>query len=350
MVSIIKPSHKFFEQIVRPFLKEHFPQEFDQMTCGIFGYGSECLGIDDNISRDHHWGIRIDILMPDEMFRTRSKEILTKLENKMPNTFAGFPLRQAHVKGTGVAIESVETFLHRTIGLIDVPNNYHEWLDMPEEDIIHVINGKIWHSPLNKFIQIREVLLSYYPEPVWLRRISHWCRYFSGMGLYHLNRALLRDNLVLATTSFARAIKLSIELAFLLNRCYFPYEKWLYPFFQQLPDLVDRMDPLIEEAVQKKTSWERRVGILEEISDILDRKMVTLEIIPQHPRFQGSRTSSYRLLEHAYAMIIQKLPTEVKNYVPCWDQVFLEKFHTSYVASIPIDEWDHILNLSPIEK
>ena len=26
----------------------------------------------------------------------------------------------------------------------------------------------------------------YYPEPVRLRRIAHWCRYISGMGAYAL--------------------------------------------------------------------------------------------------------------------------------------------------------------------
>jgi hypothetical protein len=32
----------------------------------------------------------------------------------------------------------------------------------------------------------------YYPEPVRRRRIAHWCRYFSGMGIYALTHPLLR--------------------------------------------------------------------------------------------------------------------------------------------------------------
>lgn len=348
-VNIIEVSRRFFEQVVRPLLEREFPEAARQMACGVFGYGSECLGMDDEVSRDHHWGLRVDALMPDALFRSRAREILARVGKGMPERFEGFALREGHVKGAGIAPESLEGFLGRTIGLTDAPRDLREWLDMPEEDIVHVTNGEVWYDPSGRFSRIREAL-AYYPDPVWLRRVSHWCRYFSGMGVYALHRALMRGNLVYATTAFGRALKWGMELAFLLNRRYFPYDKWLYPFFQQLPELADRMDPLIREAVQAGTSWERRLRILEEISDILDERMVALGIIPPHARFQGSVTSGYRLLEHAYAVLVQRLPADIKNYVPCWDQVFLEEFHTGYVDAISIEEWDRILNLKPITR
>jgi len=347
-VNIIEVSRRFFEQAVRPLLEREFPEEARLMACGVFGYGSECLGMDDEVSRDHHWGLRVDALMPDALFRSRAREILARVGKGLPEGFEGFALREGHVKGAGIAPESLEGFLRRTIGLTDAPKTLREWLDMPEEDIVHVTNGEVWYDPSGRFSRIREAL-AYYPEAVWLRRISHWCRYFSGMGVYALHRALMRDNQVYATTAFGRAIKWGMELAFLLNRRYFPYDKWLYPFFRRLPELADRMDPLIREGAQVGTPWERRLRILEAISDILDEKMVGLGLIPPHPRFQGSATSGYRLLEHAYAVLVQRLPAEIKNYVPRWDQVFLEEFHTGYVDTLPIEEWDRILNLKPME-
>jgi len=342
--TIIDVSRRFFEGVVRPLIERHFPEESRQMACGVFGYGSECFGMDDEVSRDHHWGLRVDILMPEDVFRRLSEKFLERIEEGLPETFEGSALRRGLVKGAGVAPESLERFLRHTIGLTDAPKNFREWLDMPEEDIVHVTNGEVWYDPSGRFTRIRESL-SYYPEPVWLRRIAHWCRYFSGMGAYALNRALMRGNMVYATTAFSRATKLSMEIAFLLNRRYFPYDKWLYPFFKRLPELADRMDPLISEAVGLGTPWERRLRILEEISDILDAKMVAMGIIPPHPRFRGSATSGYRLLEHAYAVIIKRLPTQIKNYVPRWDQLFFEEFHTAYVDSISIEEWDGLLHL-----
>ena len=59
----------------------------------------------------------------------------------------------------------------------------------------------------------------------------------------------------------------------------------------------------------------------------------------------GSPTSGYRLLEHAYAEIIQGLPEEIKGVVPLWDQIYLEQFHSRYVDSLDLSAWDTILGL-----
>jgi len=344
---IIEISKRFFEQQIRPVLLAEFPEASQRVACGIFGYGSECLGMDDQYSRDHHWGLRIDMLIPDADFASLSQEIRSRISARLPDSFEGYDLREGHVEGAGIGPESLEGFLSRTIGLTRAPESIGEWLDMPEEDIVHVTNGEVWHDPSGRFSDIRKAL-TYYPEPVWLRRISHWCRYLSGMGIYPLHRALLRGNLVYATTAFGRSIKWALELAFLLNKTYFPYDKWLYPFFKDLPDLADEMDPFITEAIASDTPWERRLEILNAISDILDRKMVALGIIPEHPRFRGSETSGYRLLEHAYGVIVKELPAEIKNHVPRWDQTYLEEFHTAYVDTLPLDTWNSLLNLTPV--
>ncbi len=345
--SILDTSRDFFEQIVRPLLQRHYPDDIERMACGFVGYGSECLEMDDELSRDHHWGLRVDILMPQDVHARIGVQILERLVPELPDEFGGVSLRDGHVAGHGIAPESLPGFLRRTIGLTHAPQTEAQWLDVPEVDIIHIINGQIWHDPSGELTAVRQVFDGYYPESVWLRRIAHWCRYASGMGIYALNRAVLRGNEVYAWTAFSRCIKWSIELAFLLNRTYFPYDKWLMPFFLRLPHLADRMEPLIDQAVKADTPWTDRVDLLAQIADLLDERMVELEIIPPHPRFEGSPTSSYRLLEHAYGAILQRLPAEIIRHVPCWDQIPLEEFHTGYVASIPIEQWDSILNLTP---
>lgn len=344
---ILDTSKGFFEQIVRPLLQQHFPDDVQRMACGFLGYGSECLEMDDELSRDHHWGLRVDILLPEDLHQQIGSQILERLVPELPNEFGGVSLREGHVAGHGIAPESLPAFLQRTIGLAHAPQTHAQWLDLPEVDIIHVTNGQIWHDPGAKLTTIRQTLASYYPEPVWLRRVAHWCRYASGMGIYALNRAVLRNNQVYAWTAFSRCLKWSIELAFLLNRTYFPYDKWLMPFFVQLPHLAQQMNPLIKESVQADTTWQRRLALLAEMADLLDARMVELGVIPAHPPFEGSETSSYRLLEHAYGAILQQLSEDVVSHVPCWDQIPLEQFHTGYVASIPLEEWDSILHLTP---
>ncbi|MCB0156211.1 MAG: hypothetical protein KDF65_15550, partial [Anaerolineae bacterium] len=83
----------------------------------------------------------------------------------------------------------------------------------------------------------------------------------------------------------------------------------------------------------------------DQMADILDQAMVADGIIQPHLPFNHSPTSGYRILEHAYAEIIQGLPQEIKTVVPVWDQVYMEAFHSGYVDTLDLDQWDRVLNL-----
>ena len=218
--SIIDISREFFGEIVKPILQEHFPAETAQTAFGVFGYGSEALRLDDEYSRDHHWGLRIDALMPPLIFETKRHEIMATLSANLPESYQGHSLREGHLAGAGLAPDNLQAFLSRTIGLDRAPQNDVEWLKIPEEDIIHIVNGEVWMDPVGEFSAIREVFQGYYPEPVRLRRIANWCRFFSGMGTYALKRAILRNNEFYAITRFSNAIRLGIHLAFLLDKTY----------------------------------------------------------------------------------------------------------------------------------
>ena len=74
--TIIDISRDFFNQIIKPVLVEHFPKETAQTAFGVFGYGSEVLKLDDEYSRDHHWGLRIDALMPEQVFEDKREAIM----------------------------------------------------------------------------------------------------------------------------------------------------------------------------------------------------------------------------------------------------------------------------------
>ncbi|MFN2105427.1 MAG: hypothetical protein ACK2UJ_11170, partial [Candidatus Promineifilaceae bacterium] len=112
-----------------------------------------------------------------------------------------------------------------------------------------------------------------------------------------------------------------------------------------LPRLSEPLFPLVTEAVKLSTSWEDKLDLLHQIADVLDQTMVADGIIRPHPRYAASPTSGYRLLEHAYAEIIQGLPAEIKPIVPVWDQVYLESFHSLFVDALDLAAWDEILHL-----
>lgn len=347
--SIIDVSRDFFNEIVKPILERQFPAETAETAFGVFGYGSEVLRLDDEYSSDHHWGLRINALSPEVVCQERCDEIIQFVSAHLPATYRGHPLREGYT-GVGLSMGSLEAFLRRTIGLDRAPETYTEWLNLPEEDVQHIVSGEVWHDPSGRFSAIRQKFNQYYPEPVRLRRIAHWCRYFSGMGVYAVKRALLRHNEFYATLAFARAIRLGVQLAFLLDRQYFPYDKWLLAFFERLPRLAAPLHPLVSEAVSLSTAWERKLELLHQLADVLDATMVADHLISPHPKFAVSPTSGYRLLEHAYAEILQKLPAELAAQVPVWDQIYLEQFHSGYVASLDLAVWDKLLNLEAAEE
>jgi len=167
------------------------------------------------------------------------------------------------------------------------------------------------------------------------------------MGSYALHRALLRNNEYFASVAFGKAIRLGLQLAFLLDKEYFTYDKWIMAFLPRLPRLGGVILPIVNEAVQLATPWERKLELLDEMADVLDHTMVTDGIIKPHPKYRKSETSGYRLLEHAYAEILQGLPEEILGIVPVWDQIYLERMHSHYVAGLEMDYWDDILQLKP---
>lgn len=347
--SIIDISHEFFDQVILPVLKRDYPAETAQTCFGVFGYGSEVLRLDDQYSRDHHWGIRINALMPDTLYRARGEELVSRVGAQIPTSWRGHPLQEGYSRTGGLELESLEGHLKRTIGITHAPQSFREWLAIPEEDITHVTGGEVWYDPLGTFSQVRAAFEAYYPEPVRLRRIAHWCRYYSGMGTYALKRAILRDNDYYANITFTRAIRLGVQMAFLLDKQYFPYDKWTLAYFERLPRMGARLEPLVSEAVRLETPWTRKLDLLNQMSDVFDAAMVEDRIIAPHPRFHGSESSGYRLMEHAYAEILKQLPPELRTTVPTWDQIYFESWHSGYVAGLDMELWDGLLNLKATE-
>lgn len=344
-LSIKEESRQFFADVVHPLLAQHFPAETANMAAGFFGYGSEVLGLDDSYSTDHHFGLRVNALLPEALLKAKGGAIEDMLASQLPAQWRGRELREGYTRTKGVALASLEHHLLSTIGLDHPPTTYAEWLSIPEEDITHVIAGDVWHDPSGRFTAVRDALNGYYPEPVRLRRLAHWCRYFSGMGVYALKRALLRDNTLYASTTFARALRWGVQMAFMLDRTYYPYDKWLTTLFYRLPRMSGRLAAIVEEAPQLSTPWERKLELLEQMSDVLDATMVEDGLIAPHPRYVPSPTSGYRLMESAYAELIQKCPDDIKRVVPQWEQVHWESFHSAFVDSVDLSDWRRMLVL-----
>ncbi len=340
-------ARRFFEQEAKPAMEKHCPEVLKEAACGLAGQGSECFGYDDEYSRDHHWGPRVMVWLPDDYFATLDPVIWQRVSMVLPSHFEGYEVVSGLLGGAGLEPEGISNFLMRAIGRKDLPETFQDWLDIPEEDFAHVVNGEVWHDGKGEFTKMRDFINGYYPDEVWKRRIAHWCRYASGMALYAMKRAGLRQNTVFYFTAFGRTLKMTMELACMLNRTYFPYDKWLYTKFCELENLAPEMLPLIDEATTYNTSWERRNNICEELHIMLDAYMVEIGLVTPHPKYKSHPTTGLRILERSYQEILKSVPEEILRHTPLWDQKFLEEFISGYVRDLSQEEWLGLLHLEP---
>lgn len=287
----IEISRAFFQEVVLPAIQKGFPHLAERMSCGVFGNGSDAAGLDDEISRDHHWGPRTNILLPAQDFRRGGRKLEEFLDRTLPATYRGLPVHRVRQEASGVTVEGIDDFFKKFTGNARPPRKLTRWFLATEADLFHATNGEVFHDPTGDLTRRREGF-RYYPELVWKKKLADWCMYFTGRDApYNIHRCARRQDWFSAQVFLGAAIKRALELAFLLNKTYAPYAKWLYRKFLGLPRLVPQIDPQLQR-VLKTDSWRERVMALVEISHIYAEEIHRLGLAgpPQFKPFDESLT------------------------------------------------------------
>lgn len=221
-------SQKYYETYGRPMMDEKFPEIADQLAAGLVGYGSECLGFDDEISRDHDFGPSFCIWLPRAVY-LRYGEAVQAAYDALPKTFSGFPERVEQEQGKGrVGALCLEDFYREILGRESLPKNDAEWLMIPEEALAAAVSGSVFEDRLGQFEAFREGLLAYYPESVWRRKLADALAKAAQAGQYNFARAMRRGERVAAELALSEFVRESMRLVYLLNRTYAPFYKWMH--------------------------------------------------------------------------------------------------------------------------
>uniref|UniRef100_UPI0023BB899D DUF4037 domain-containing protein n=1 Tax=Desulfovibrio sp. TaxID=885 RepID=UPI0023BB899D len=132
---------------------------------------------------------------------------------------------------------SVEGFYGFFTGLDSAPENWRQWLAIPEHDLAAATNGEVFEDADGRFTAWREALRAYYPRDVWLKKLATAAMLTAQAGQYNLPRALGRGDAPSAMLAAARFAEAALGLVFLLNRRYMPFYKWAPRMGRQLPVL-----------------------------------------------------------------------------------------------------------------
>lgn len=230
---------KYFREVGQPVFEREFGSLTSRMAVGLVGDGSECYGYDDLLSRDHDWGPGFCIWL-DALDYTTAGGNIQQVYESLPGTYKGYKQRLTSKWGGGrVGVFEIAGFYSGFIGKYQPPRNNGEWLVLPESFLAAATNGKVFHDPLGDFSKIRHALLRFYPEDVRLRKVASRCMTAGREGQYNFSRCVRRGEFYAAQYAETKFCADIMSLAFLLNRRYAPFYKWLHRATKELSILGD---------------------------------------------------------------------------------------------------------------
>jgi hypothetical protein len=245
-------SRAFYEEVARPLVEGVVgPAGY---AAALVGSGSDVLGYDSPRSTDHDWGPRFQVFLPAEGFSRAAAALDAALAEGLPETFRDFPVRSPAGDDPGaparhmVEITTVRDFAARYL-CVDVtgPLALRDWLTFPEQRLLELTSGELFHDPRGDLSGLR-ALLSAYPRDVWLYRMACQWQRISRHDAFVGRCAEAGDTLGMRLAA-ARIVRDAARLCFLVERTYAPYDKWLGSAFARLrcgPALCGRMIGVLE--------------------------------------------------------------------------------------------------------
>ncbi len=280
----------FYEEAVRPILEADFPRL--RYSAALIGPGSEVLGYDTPMSTDHHWGPRLLLFLGERGHAALQTLITATLSEKLPRRFRGYSthfgppdafgvrLRADIVAGPvthRVEIYTVASFFQPYLG-IDPSGEITviDWLTLPQQKLLTITAGAVYHDSLGALGPIREKL-RYYPHDVWLYLLAAGWHRIAQEEPFMGRTGDVGDELgsrILA----ARLVRDLMMLCFLMERRYAPYSKWFGTAFARL-DCARRLTPVLDAALSAAT-WQVRERHLSAAYEIVAGMHNALHITP----------------------------------------------------------------------
>jgi Domain of unknown function (DUF4037) len=302
IISGAKLSELFFFEAVRPLIAARFPGV--ACSAGLIGSGSEVLGFDTEMSRDHGWGPRVMLFLDEDDHAHQAAAIHELLRNELPHTFRGYPTSftppDPADHGTQLLQAASEGPVNHRVDLLTIRGflldylNFDleralepaDWLTFPEQKLRTLSMGPLFQDEIG--LEPARARFAYYPHDVWLYLLAcGWERI--GQEEHLMGRAGLVGDEIGSALIGARLVRDLMRLCFLMERQYAPYSKWFGGAFSRLECASDLAPAL--RAVQLAPTWQERerhlVEAYEYVAGMHNRLGVTAPIPAQVETFFG---------------------------------------------------------------
>lgn len=267
---------KYYETYGQKMIEEKFLEYQKYMAVGLFGFGSDCLGYDDNISQDHDFGPGFCIWLPRDIYLKIGRQLQFAYD-QLPKEFMGYQRKESYHGQGRVGVFVIEDFFKQF--LYKIPSTLKEWLDCDENALLACTNGRIFRDDYGKVTEMREYL-SYYPEDIRIKKIVRGIAKMAQSGQYNYARCMRRHDDVAAELAINEFIEQTLSVIYLLNKKYKPYYKWSYYGLKDCLILND-VGELIHELVllpAQNDHWQMNESMMINVND---PKIVLIEKICQ---------------------------------------------------------------------
>ena len=269
----LKLCELFYRKEVRSILSKEFPNL--RYSAGVLGWGSEVLGFDDPMSRDHHWGPRVLLFLNRHDYPKFKNRISQSLSNNLPYEFMGYSTNFSKPEPNGVrhAVPIKRGPVNHMVNIFTVkffearlgfdPSKkigVTDWLSVPQQRLLELVSGEVYHDGLGQLRKIR-AKLKFYPKDVWLYLLAAQWTKISHEEAFVGRAGDIGDELGSQVVA-ARIVREIMKLTFLMEKQYAPYSKWLGTAFGRLkagktlaPVLRDVL--LAQPGKREKGNWPR---------------------------------------------------------------------------------------------
>jgi hypothetical protein len=285
-ISGLELGAQFFSDLVRPVMASEFPGL--RFSAGLIGEGSEVLGFDDPMSRDHDWGPRCMLFLEEEDYERLGDRIDDIYGRCLPREYGGYSTeigRRAARDGEvnhRIEVGTVRRYIDAYLGFdIDGPLEPADWLTFSEQKLRALTAGAVFHDECG----LEEVRgrFTYYPRDVWLYLLAAgWNRI--GQEEHLMGRAGYVGDEIGSALIGARLVRDVMRLAFLMERQYAPYPKWFGTAFAKLPN-ASRLLPALQAATVSETWREREANLTAACSALaqMHNDLRLTRPLPTHP-------------------------------------------------------------------
>ena len=229
-------SRAYFETFGMTMLRSQFPDLIPFLAAGLLGSGSEILGYDDEISRDHDFEPGFCLFLPGEEVVSRRRAFeLERAYAKLPKEFRGYTraLMQP-VGGARKGVIRLTEFLAEKIGSEDGTLSISGWLNVPEQALLELTEGEVYFDHFGA-LKAARAALAYYPEDIRRKKLAGQLLTAAQAGQYNYMRCISHGEAAAAQLAVFEFVKAASSVIFLLNRRYQPYYKWSFRALRTLP-------------------------------------------------------------------------------------------------------------------